>query len=456
MAFIKKLELEPDETHSLVLITDNIYSGSRDKTFTAYDDYTNLSLKKDTKNNIKKDRYKCIDYLVFFIVTQIYSVSFWLRQSIAPITDVLEHDFRTNATQIGLLGSFVFLGYFIAQIPAGLTLQYFSSEFVTLVSTILVGFSTFLFYISVNIHTAYVANFFIGMFTAPSALSLLAISEHRFGLQNVAKYFGMLCVCIYGFGCLKCLILNNILIVCIGLAKFYCYIFVLGLSTLQAHIYQEYFDWRFIFLFLTISSFAFGVLLVILMMIESKLLTNTVKFSIFNPNYKERISIESNNNGIWAKLKLVLKNYLNWTTSIFGFCAAGILFALNGLWLISYLMVKYEYSRSLATFISTSFYFSSAIAGVTYTRIASLKIFENQQKLFLLGAAILLSCTLFIIYCNTNPLEFVIEFTKPQATSDTLSDVLYIRTKFQNVGPCAPKPNPDIMLNNAIKYIGVF
>ena len=73
---------------------------------------------------------------------------------------------------------------------------------------------------------------------------------------------------------------------------------------------------------------------------------------------------------LYKSLKITKKNYLNWLIGIHLFCASSLVLGLYGLWLISYMMIKFNYSRSLSSFICGLFYISSGISGIIFGKIA--------------------------------------------------------------------------------------
>ena len=54
-------------------------------------------------------RYK--DYLSVIFTGWLYVISYFFRGSIAPITDVLEHEFNATSSEIGLMSSLFWLTY---------------------------------------------------------------------------------------------------------------------------------------------------------------------------------------------------------------------------------------------------------------------------------------------------------------------------------------------------------
>lgn len=184
--------------------------------------------------------------VILFLVCQIYTFGFWIRGAIAPIADVLEREFGSNASEIGLLSSILYLSYLLFQLPSGLLLQIYSGELVIVVSAVGLGLSSLAFAYSANVEMAISVHFLNGVFVAPAWIAAVSIASQRFGSENTALSTGIMI--------------------------FWCKLWIVALSTLQAVIYEEYDSWTLPFIALTLILSAIALLLLFFLFFEHKTL----------------------------------------------------------------------------------------------------------------------------------------------------------------------------------------
>merc|ERR1711997_1138210 len=99
--------------------------------------------------------------------------------------------------------------------------------------------------------------------------------------------------------------------------------------------------------------------------------------------------------------------YLNWLLALTMFCAGVVFMGVMSLWLVPYLMVKFEYSRSLAALVSGLAFISSGIGSIVIG-IISKKITRRKPFLFV-GNSLFLAFVAFIYMdASMMPLPFVI------------------------------------------------
>ena len=340
------------------------------------------------------------DWIIIFFVCQVYTFGYWIRGSLAAITDVLEEEFNGTATQIGLLSSILYLSYLLFQLPSGLLLQIFSGEFVIIVSAFGLALSSLAFAYSPNFELAIPFHFLNGVFVAPAWIAAVSVASERFGSSNTALSTGIMI--------------------------FWCKLWIVALNTFQAMIYEQYETWRVPFIGLTVILSLIAVLMTVAVLLETKPNADSIDFvdSIDGVAEQELDSFEgtptavkSSSNGyhqsgyhddrspliskrsnpksqrvrccaiyradakdksfcdrlrkMWLSLSRTLKNPYNYLLGIWGFCACSVAYALGGLWLVSYLMLKFGYSRSLATFIVGVFYLGMAFGSLAFGRFAN-------------------------------------------------------------------------------------
>merc|ERR1719273_3013518 len=101
------------------------------------------------------------------------------------------------------------------------------------------------------------------------------------------------------------------------------------------------------------------------------------------------------------------KMYLNWLLALTMFCAGVVFMGVMSLWLVPYLMVKFEYSRSLAALVSGLAFMSSGIGSIAIG-IISKKVTRRKPFLFC-GNALFLAFVAFIyLDADSMPLPLVI------------------------------------------------
>ena len=345
------------------------------------------------------------DWIIIFFVCQVYTFGYWIRGAIAPITDVLEEEFNGTATQIGLLSSILYLSYLLFQLPSGLLLQIYCGEFIVIVSAFGLALSSLAFSYSPTIELAIPFHFFNGVFVAPAWIAAVSVASERFGSSNTALSTGIMI--------------------------FWCKLWIVALSTFQAMIYEEYGTWRVPFIGLTAILSLIAVLMTLAVMVETKpgaeeeklrmdSITELIEqeldsFDHFNEGTATAVTAATNGHHhdnrdrddrspliskestprsrsrccsiyradskdksfmdrlrkMGRSLSKTLKNPYNYLIGVWGFCACSVSYALNGLWLVSYLMLKYGYSRSLATFIVGLFYLGMAFGSIICGKIAN-------------------------------------------------------------------------------------
>ena len=350
--------------------------------------------------------------MFYCIIAQIYTIGYFLRSAIAPITDVLEEEFHATTSQIGLCSSLLFIGYFTMQIPSGMLLQVYNPEFVSMCCSLLMGLCSALFVLSPNIEMATASQFFAGIAQSAVAISVISVSAKRLGPEMVTLGYGVV--------------------------KLYCYLSLILMQYLQALLYETYSVWRPIFYFCSGSCFVLGIISFFALTIESNLGRSTAtdcdsndheismqklrdeSYSQNTPLIDSDSSTTSNchcfplrnplksdkKQSVLVSLKLSVQNRMNYVFALYMFLMAFILYGFYGLWLISYLMLKFGFQRSAATLISSSFYSTTAVNGTVFGYLS--KRFERRKLFIILGPA-LSACSLLVIYApDSTPMVLIL------------------------------------------------
>ena len=99
---------------------------------------------------------------------------------------------------------------------------------------------------------------------------------------------------------------------------------------------------------------------------------------------------------IWQSLKQTLRNKFNYILGIQGFCHFVLVFAMNGLWVINYLMEKYEYSRESASIVSGGFFLATGLGSGIFGKIGS--VYPRRIVLLTICTVLMTMATIWFIY----------------------------------------------------------
>ena len=117
---------------------------------------------------------------------------------------------------------------------------------------------------------------------------------------------------------------------------------------MQGYIYEKYKIWRQTYFILGFIGCIIIILILLTMYYNRKSIINDKKLNIRNED--EKLLVDSNGNNNKNKLTLTVTNYLNWCLGLYGFAQFTIFSSIFGLWMIPYLMLKFNYKRSKASF----------------------------------------------------------------------------------------------------------
>eukprot|EP01084_Bolivina_argentea_P244942 410230_1 len=169
-----------------------------------------------------------LNYCIILTTGFAYGFTYLFQFSFSPIVDVLEAEFDTTSSGIGIMSSLFWFGYFTLQIPAGVMLEIFSAELITVISLILLSITLCLFSISTNIIYASIICLLCGITGSVGWLAILSIIAHKLSNNDIPFWTGLI--------------------------LFFLKASVLGVNTLQSFIYDTFGIWRQIFFSLSICS----------------------------------------------------------------------------------------------------------------------------------------------------------------------------------------------------------
>eukprot|EP01084_Bolivina_argentea_P259400 437679_1 len=362
----------------------------------------------------------------------VYSLSYFYRNGITPIADVLQDELNTTSTGVGMLSSFLYGSYFSVQIVVGLLLEVFSFQILILFASFFLGVSLIAFSFSPNVIVGIIIRFISGFIVAPPFVTGMAMASQLVGNEYVSMYSGLMFFC------------GNTFVFCTGY--------------LQAYMVQEHNNWRSVYIIIGFISIIVSVIFFMVTIYQyvyyqrrlnqtTALLTaeveasktktveltkekskvndmNDLKEIEYSDNYFQQNNDQSffnflvyranrNNTNMKSKLtkslKLTVKNKYNYYLGLHAFCFFVIAYAMNGLWIINYLMVKFNYSREGSSIISGIFFMGMAFGSLFSGKIA--QYYRKRIPLLTVSVILTLCATISLIYfTNENTSIYVIYF----------------------------------------------
>jgi len=325
-----------------------------------------------------------------FFMAMTYGNSFLFRTSLGPIADAIALDYGVTATGVAFLSSAYWIAYISAQIPWGLYLQVYTCQSSVIISCFASCVCCFLFpFTSGSLLWGSIIFFLNGIVTGNALTVGLIFAGQRFGSKYMALCGGI--VLISGTA-------HN---------------FIGGV--IQAHLYEKYQVWKPVYWALSALMFCYGVIFTVCVLFDAKQQGAERKLS-----FRKQTSVLSNVSeaelanmdlSVFAQLKKnmaqTVRMYLNWLLALTMFCAGVVFMGVMSLWLVPYLMVKFDYSRSVAALVSGLAFISSGIGSIVIG-IISKKVTRRKPFVFC-GNTLFLAFVAFIyLDASMMPLPFVI------------------------------------------------
>eukprot|EP01084_Bolivina_argentea_P238336 400421_1 len=307
--------------------------------------------------------------------------------------DVLQIELNTNSSGIGILSSTYSLTNFLFQLPFGIILQKYSHHMILLIISICLTICFILFIFTESLTYACIIRAICGIFGSSTWILVVTIIGQHFGNNKISLFSG----------------------ITLSVTQF---IWLLGL-TFQGYIYETYHMWRITYYicgFIGIISLSAVIITMYTQKkaIEKNKLTavNISWVQLFNENDSpraEQIDISETENINIAnanKLKLVMKNYLNICIAFYAFVAWALGKSIFGLWLIPYLMVKFNYSRLFSSFLLGICWLACGFGNLLFGYFATK---YRNRRIYLMICALLLSTFLYLIYLDEKILnEYIV------------------------------------------------
>ena len=361
----------------------------------------------------------------------LWGISYYCRQSLSVIVDVLETDLKTTPAGVASLSSAILFPFCLMQIPAGSILQIVSPEFSMAIGTVGIGIFSICFGFIHSIATGIIVNIFIGICASFVGLGPFALAEERYGL----KYVAFIVSIVQGIGI----------------------VVAVSCQYIQSKLYQSTNEWRTMYWYYGAVNMVLGSLYVAFMIFEKQ--CSSVESNI-NININSNIvSVDHDNNRhsknghvdtcninidtelmtktkksgecdcncvhmclrVWRTVgtntselsfgsltrqmtdafKIAICKPWNWFLGIYGIFISAITFGLSSLWLIPYLILKFDFDRSIASLINGSYTFAWGFGSVIFGKLVLFNCCRARKLSLLLGC-IMEQSLLIVIYLIDN------------------------------------------------------
>ena len=131
-------------------------------------------------------------FLIFIILSALYTLSMFYRVSNAVIAPNLIRDLGLDAETLGILGGAFFYSFALLQIPMGPMLDRFGPRIVVISSALVGAMGAFLFAFGESFAAAMLGRILIGMGMAPILMGSLKVFTLQFPPEKFATLMGTL------------------------------------------------------------------------------------------------------------------------------------------------------------------------------------------------------------------------------------------------------------------------
>jgi len=238
-------------------------------------------------------------FLIFFILSALFTLSQFYRVSSAVIAPNLIHDLGLNAEMLGLLGGAFFYAFTLLQIPMGPMLDRIGPRMIMSLSCLVGAMGAFLFAFGNTFHAVFFGRVLIGAGMAP----MLMGAFKTFTLQYPPEQFATLVGIISAVGTI-----GNIFAAS-------------PLALLTSTI-----GWRTTFIITGFITILLGFLVFWILRGGKADVRNTAAFR------------DKPEMGIWQSIRLIIGSLAFWQFGALAFFRYGVFVSLQGLWLGPYLI----------------------------------------------------------------------------------------------------------------------
>ena len=255
---------------------------------------THLQSQKNASSNLQlegQDAYK-----VFFSFAFAYFISYSFRSVNAVISPEMISDLGLNNTQLGLLSAAYFIGFGLAQIPAGACLDRFGPKLTEISLMIFAVIGALLFYFSEDFSSLLISRMLIGVGVSACLMSAFSGFRAWYPLEKQAQLTSTILI----FGTSGALMTSS-----------------------PARILLPYIGWRGIYFVL-----AFATMLAIIILYKGLPKPNTKEL-------KPNIGLSGKDARLfsWEEYRPILKNAYFWRLFPIGAISLGGFIAIQTLWL---------------------------------------------------------------------------------------------------------------------------
>ena len=392
---------------------------------------------------------KLVDGTLIALTAMLYALGYFFRGSVAPITDVLEIEFNATSSQIGFMSSLFWFGYMFLQVPSGILLQKLNTEFIVLISAFLFMIASGLFGLPFNegdITLPSIIMLISGAAAAPLFLAICTLISQRLGHHYLPFIGGIVffatAIFLFSANLLQAYLFQEFeiwrpvfwvlsIIVIIIFITVYLLSYMYRPKKNQTGNLSKPTPKPFRSPMIRyddhipnghatktnnerpMSNLSVGV------KDTDRLLSDPdegrepvfccgvlvrYKSAIADPD-ADSDDLSVKRRSLWKSMKSASVNPWNYVLGFHWFSVAAIMISFNGLWLISYMSIKFGYSRELSTTISGTFYIAHAFGNIIFGKLSTK--FQKKKVFFIICAVLLLS-PIFIIYCHADTNMYVI------------------------------------------------
>lgn len=295
-----------------------------------------------------------LPWFMWALATTFYCYETLLQVSPGVMVPDLMEAFSANASQLGLLASIYFYAYSTMQIPVGMLMDRLGPRRLLTIATLVCGSGALLFSFAPVLFVAGIGRLLIGLGSAFAVVSCMHICATWLPLRHFATLTGVM-VTMAMLGAIG------------GEAP---------LSLMVGHL-----GWRQ-------TLFIFGII--------GLLLSLTMWIFIRDRNKNRPLQTNIPQTGLFAGLKIVLKNKQNLIVALYGALMYAPTTTFGGLWGVPFLMTSYHLERPVAATLVSMLFIGWAVGAPVFGMISD-RIRKRRTPMIIgnVGTLITLSCILF-------------------------------------------------------------
>ncbi len=289
---------------------------------------------------------------ILLVLSVVYAVSFFHKANLTVLSLDIINDLQISTVDFGILGSFTFLGYALAQIPSGMLADILGGRKTLVIFQCLAAIASMMFSMSDTLSSATISRFILGFALAANVPAMKVLASW-FSASQYSKA-------------------NSILLSCASLGTL--------LASSPLAFSTELVGWR-------ATLFAMGIITFVLAILTWIYVADKPQSQVEPILEKAEEKAEKVNKKVKFNylIKLVLKQKNFKPAFVWFFCMIGIYFVLGTMWWGPFLMQVYDLTRAEAGVILS---IMSLIPLVTNPFIAVLSdsVFRSRKIILFMGA----------------------------------------------------------------------